>query len=200
MTYELPKLNYSYDSLEPFIDAKTMEIHHSKHHQTYLNKLNEVIQNHPEVQNKKIDELLKNVKKVSEEIRQAIINFGGGYFNHSFFWQILKKNTKFSGKISRAIEKKFGSYEKFKEEFSKSASALFGSGWVWLVQNSDGELEIVQTKNQDCPLSLEMKPLLTIDIWEHAYYLKYQNKRTDYIEAFFNVINWEKVEEIYSEN
>jgi len=198
MTYELPKLEYPYTSLEPFMDSKTVEIHYSKHHQAYVNKLNETLQDYPDLQEKKVEDLLKNLKEIPEEIRQSIINFGGGHFNHSFFWQILKKDTKFSGKISKAIEKKFGSYEKFKENFTKSALGLFGSGWTWLVLNKNKELEIIQTKNQDSPISQGMKPLITIDVWEHAYYLKYQNKRADYIEAFFNIINWDKINEIYS--
>lgn len=195
MEYQLPSLKYPYESLEPFIDAETMRIHHDKHHQTYTDKFNEAIKNNPKLQNKKVEELLSNLNKIPETVRQAIINHGGGYYNHSFFWEILKKGTKPKGEILKEIDKTFGSFEKFKEEFTKQALTLFGSGWVWLVLNK--KLEIIQTKNQDCPLSMGKTPVLAIDVWEHAYYLKYKNKRADYIEAFFNVVNWDKVNELF---
>lgn len=197
MTHELPKLTYSYDSLEPFIDAKTMEIHHSKHHKTYVDKLNAALEKHPELQKKKVEELLMDLTKVPEDIRTAVKNHGGGHFNHSFFWQILKKGTKCKAEIEKAIIKKFGSFDEFKKQFSDKATTLFGSGWTWLVMNNKKELEIMQTSNQDSPISQNKIPLITIDVWEHAYYLKYQNRRAEYIEAFFSIINWDKVNELY---
>ncbi len=194
MKFELPALEYDYGSLEPFIDEATMKFHHDKHHQTYTDKLNLALEKHPELKVKDAEELLINLREIPEDIRNAVRNNGGGYVNHSFFWKILKKNTEAKGKIKKEIEKKFGSFEKFKEEFSNSAVGLFGSGWTWLVVNN-GSLEIMSTSNQDNPISDGKISILTIDLWEHAYYLKYQNKRLDYVNAFFNLINWEKVEE-----
>lgn len=196
MAFQLAPLPYAYNSLEPFIDEMTMKIHHDKHHQTYTDKLNDALKDHPELQKKKAEDLLKDTNKVPEKIRQAIINHGGGYVNHNFFWSILKKDVKLSGEIEKAIAKKFGSFETFKEQFSSSATTLFGSGWAWLVLNK-GELEIIQTKNQDSPISLGKTPILGIDVWEHAYYLKYQNKRADYVAAFWNVVNWDQVNSNY---
>ena len=195
--HKLEPLPYSYDALEPFIDAKTMEIHHDKHHQTYVDKLNAALEKHKELQGKKVNELLENLNKIPEEIRNAVRNNGGGHANHSFFWPLLKKNIKFDGEIAEAIKKRFGSFEKFKEEFSNAAMNRFGSGWVWLVLNN-GKLEIVSTVNQDSPLSEGKIPLLTLDVWEHAYYLKYQNRRGEYVNAFFNIINWKRVNENFS--
>jgi len=196
MKFELPKLEYTYNSLEPFIDETTMKVHHDKHHQAYTDKLNAALEKHPELKIRSTEELLKNLKQVPEDIRTAVRNNGGGYVNHDFFWKILKKDVKIKGKIKQEIEKKFGSFDKFKEEFTNASLGLFGSGWVWLVLNN-GKLEIMTTSNQDSPISEGKIPLLTIDVWEHAYYLKYQNRRADYISAFFNVINWEGVEENY---
>jgi len=196
MAFELPPLPYDYDSLEPYIDEETMKIHHDKHHKAYTDKLNVAIEGNKDLQNKSAEEILTNINEVPPEIKQAVINNGGGYVNHSFFWEILEKDKEFSGEIAEAINSKFGGFEGFKEEFKKAATTLFGSGWTWLVLNK-GELEIIQTKNQDSPLSLGKTPLIALDVWEHAYYLKYQNKRPDYIEAFFNVINWEKVNELF---
>lgn len=195
MRFELPKLEYEYDSLEPYIDKQTMMIHHDKHHQAYTDKLNAALEKHPEMKIKSAEELLKNLNKIPEDIRTAVKNQGGGYVNHSFFWTILKKNVKIKGKIKEAIEKKFGSFDKFKEEFTNTSVGLFGSGWTWLVINGNKELEIITTLNQDSPLSVGKIPILVIDLWEHAYYLKYQNRRPEYVENFFNVINWEKVNE-----
>ena len=198
MPFTLPKLSYSYNAHEPYIDEQTMTIHHTKHHQAYVDKLNAAIQG-TEFENFDIHELLKNIKKIPEDKRQAVINHGGGHANHSLFWQILKKGTeKPSGKLAKEINEKFGSFEKFKEEFSNAATTLFGSGWAWLVLN-EGKLEIVKTPNQNSPLMEGKIPILGLDVWEHAYYLKYQNKRADYVQAFWNVINWEKVEEFYEE-
>lgn len=197
MKQQLPKLPYEYDSLEPYIDEQTMHLHHDKHHQTYVDKLNETLEKYPELQKKSTEELLKNLSTIPAEIRQKVINFGGGHANHEFFWKILKKDIPIKGKIKTAIDKKFGSFDNFKKEFSSQALSLFGSGWVWLAINK-GELEIIQTKNQDSPISEGKTPLLVIDLWEHAYYLKYQNKRADWIENFFKIINWEVVEKSYT--
>ncbi|MDO8508678.1 MAG: superoxide dismutase [Nanoarchaeota archaeon] len=198
MKYELPKLGYKYDALEPFIDSKTMEIHYTKHHQAYVDKLNDAIHK-PEGEkfhNMPVDELLKKINSIPESIRTAVKNHGGGHFNHTLFWQLLKKDVKFGGEIAKAIEKTFGSFEEFKKKFSEVSMARFGSGWTWLVVNS-GKLEIYSTANQDSPLMEGKHPILGLDVWEHAYYLKYQNRRADYVEAFFNVINWDKVNELY---
>ncbi len=197
MKYTLPKLSYSYDALEPFIDAKTMEIHYTKHHQAYIDKLNDALSKHPEVADKPIEELLKDINSVPEDIRTAVKNHGGGHINHSLFWELLAKNVEAKGKVIDAINKEFGSFDKFKEQFSNAAVGRFGSGWAWLVLNKS-KLEIYSSANQDSPLMEGKIPLLGLDVWEHAYYLKYQNKRADYIGAFWNIVNWEKVDEIYS--
>ncbi len=196
MKHELPKLTYEYNALEPFIDAKTMEIHHTKHHQAYVDKLNIAIQEHPELSNKSVEELLKMLASVPADIKNAIRNHGGGHYNHSLFWASLKKGIKPEGKILEAINKKFESFQVFKDQFSGSAMTVFGSGWTWLVLNK-GELEIVNTANQDCPISQSKIPLLGLDVWEHAYYLHYQNRRADYINAWWNVVNWHFVEDNY---
>ena len=193
MKVELAPLPYDYDSLEPFIDEETMRIHHDKHHKTYADKLNLALEKHPEFGVRNAEELLINLNKVPEDIRTAVRNHGGGYVNHNFFWSILGRDVEMPEALGKAIEKRFESFDKFKEQFTNSAVGLFGSGWAWLVLN-DGELEIITTQNQDSPLSYGKVPLLAIDVWEHAYYLKYQNKRADYVEAFFSVINWEEVE------
>lgn len=199
MKYTLPSLPYKYSALEPVIDAKTMEVHHTKHHQTYVDKLNEALAKHPKIAEKSVEELLANLEDVPEDIRTAVRNHGGGHLNHSLFWQILTPLVQnFSGKISRAIIKEFGSFDAFKEKFSATAISRFGSGWAWLVV-SDGKLQIESTANQDSPLMEGKTPILGLDVWEHAYYLKYQNKRADYVSAFFNIINWKKVDELYSE-
>ncbi len=192
MKHQLPKLLYSYNSLEPHIDERTMEIHYLKHHQAYVDKLNAALEEQGELSEKSVEELLQNLDAVPENIRSAVRNHGGGHFNHSFWWPLLKKDIEPKGEIIKAIDQKFGSFDKFKEGFIKAASTLFGSGWAWLVLNN-GELEISQTANQDSPISQNKKPVLGIDVWEHAYYLKYQNRRVEYIESFFNVIDWEQV-------
>jgi superoxide dismutase, Fe-Mn family len=199
MTFQLPKLKYDYGALEPYVDAKTMEIHHSKHHQTYTDKFNAALEKYPEFYKKKAEEIIVSLNKIPEDIRQAVRNHGGGYVNHCFFWEILApaKGQKVSGNLAKAIDKKFGSFDEFKKKFSEAALNRFGSGWAWLVLNKEKELEIMSTSNQDSPLSEGKIPLLTIDVWEHAYYLKYQNRRADFVEAFWNVVNWKKVEEIY---
>lgn len=198
MTFTLPKLEYTYNSLEPYIDEQTMRIHHTKHHQAYTDKLNAAIEKFPELQKKTAEELMKNLNTIPEIIRTAVKNNGGGYVNHSFFWKILKKNIKPKGEIFMTINKKFTNFDNFRTQFKDASLTLFGSGWVWLVVNpKTKELEIIKTSNQDSPISKGKIPLLTIDLWEHAYYLKYQNKRADYVDAFFNVINWEQVNENY---
>jgi superoxide dismutase, Fe-Mn family len=197
MKYMLPKLSYSYDALEPYIDAKTMEIHHSKHHQAYTDNLNKALEKYPKIAETPIEDLLNDLSKIPEDIRTAVRNNGGGFVNHSFFWEILKKDAPVKGKVIDAINKEFGSFDKFKEQFSSAALTRFGSGWAWLVLNKEGKLEIMSTANQDSPVSEGKTPLLTIDIWEHAYYLKFQNRRAEYISTFFNVINWYKVNELY---
>lgn len=195
MVYELPELEYDYDSLEPYIDSKTMKVHHDGHHAAYVKKLNEAIAGHEELQDKPVEELIKNLNSISEEVRVAVRNNAGGHFNHSLFWKMLKKNTKPSGEVLTAITKTFGSLDGFKEQFKKAALGQFGSGWAWLVWNPGSrKLEIVQTANQDSPLTNKKIPVLGIDVWEHAYYLKYQNKRDEYADNFFNVINWKQIE------
>jgi Fe-Mn family superoxide dismutase len=196
MSHQLPELSYAYNALEPYIDAQTMEIHHTKHHQAYIDKLNAALEGHADLQNKSVEDLLRNLNAVPESIRTAVRNHGGGHFNHSFFWPMLRKETKFSGKIADAINSRFGGFDKFKDQFSNAAATLFGSGWAWLTW-SKNELQIMATPNQDNPISQGKTPILGIDVWEHAYYLKYQNRRPEYISAFFNVINWDKVNEYF---
>jgi superoxide dismutase, Fe-Mn family len=194
--HELPKLPYAYNALEPFIDEETMRFHHDKHHQAYVDKLNAALEKHPVLFEKQISDLLLDLSKVPDDIRTAVKNHGGGHFNHSFFWEILGKDVRINKDLAGAIDKRFGSFDKFKDELSNAAAGLFGSGWAWLVIGKNG-LEIITTPNQDSPISQGLKPLLCIDVWEHAYYLKYQNRRAEYIGAFFNVINWDKVSEHY---
>ncbi|MCF8051360.1 MAG: superoxide dismutase [Desulfobacterales bacterium] len=198
MSHTLPELPYAYDALEPYIDAKTMEIHHTKHHQTYIDKLNATMGPYKDLQGVNAEKLLERLEDIPEDIRTAVRNHGGGHANHSFFWPILKMGVSFTGPAADAVTKRFGGFEDFKQAFSQAATLLFGSGWAWLVFDKDkGSLEIVTTANQDSPVSTGKTPVLGLDVWEHAYYLKYQNRRPEYVEAFFNVINWEKVNEIY---
>lgn len=196
MSHKLPELPYAYDALEPHIDSQTMNIHHLKHHQTYVDKLNAALEGHGDLQKLKVEELLGQIDRVPESIRTAVRNHGGGHANHSFFWPILKRSVQFKGEVADAIAKSFGSFDKFEQDFTNAAIAVFGSGWAWLVQ-AGGKLEITTTPNQDSPLSQKKSPVLGLDVWEHAYYLKYQNRRPEYIKAFFHVINWEKVNEHY---
>jgi|SRR5690625_4231276 len=197
MKYKLPELGYPYDALEPFIDAKTMEIHHTKHHQAYVNNLNAALEKHPDFK-LGLEEFLTDLNLVPEDIRTAVRNNGGGHFNHKLFWPLLKVNNgqKPEGKLKEAINDAFGSFDKFKEEFSKAAGTRFGSGWAWLIVNHDGKLEVTSTPNQDTPLK-DGRPILGLDVWEHAYYLNYQNRRPDYVSAFFQIVNWTKVEELF---
>lgn len=192
MTHELTSLPYAYDALEPFIDARTMEIHHTKHHQTYIDKLNAALEGHVGLQSRRTEALLQELTMVPENIRTAVRNHGGGHANHSFFWPLLKKGVAFQGPIESAIDTHLGGFDAFKKAFSSAANLHFGSGWAWLVADG-GKLEIMTTANQDSPLSQGKSPILGIDVWEHAYYLNYQNRRPDYVEAFFQVINWEQV-------
>lgn len=195
MSFTLPALPYAYDALEPAFDARTMEIHHTKHHQTYVNNVNAALEGHADLAAKSIEDLVANLKDLPESIQTAVRNNGGGHFNHSFFWESLQapsaEATIPAGLKSR-LEADFGSVEAFKEAFAKAAATRFGSGWAWLVDR-DGHLEVLSTANQDTPLELGLKPLLGLDVWEHAYYLHYQNRRPDYIQAFFSVVNWDKV-------
>ncbi|RMW75591.1 superoxide dismutase [Listeria monocytogenes] len=193
MTYELPKLPYTYDALEPNFDKETMEIHYTKHHNTYVTKLNEAVAGHSELASKSVEELVANLDSVPEDIRGAVRNHGGGHANHTLFWSILSPNGGGAptGNLKAAIESEFGTFDEFKEKFNAAAAARFGSGWAWLVVN-DGKLEIVSTANQDSPLSDGKTPVLGLDVWEHAYYLKFQNRRPEYIDTFWNVINWDE--------
>jgi superoxide dismutase, Fe-Mn family len=188
------KLEYNYGALEPYIDKETMEIHHDKHYQAYHDNFMKTIEG-SKLEGKEVKDILSDLNSIPEEIKTAVVNNGGGFFNHGFFWSILKKDVPFEGEIAEAIKEKFNNFE---EEFGNAAKTQFGSGWAWLVLDK-GELKIIQTSNQESPISKGMTPLLVIDVWEHAYYLKYQNKRPEYIENFFNVINWEKVNEYYME-
>lgn len=193
--YELPKLTYSYDSLEPHIDAQTMEIHYTKHHQGYINKLNTALENHSELQDKPLEDLLWTLDSVPEEIRKAVRNNGGGHLNHSLFWKIMSPDGggEPQGELAEAINKDLGGFNQFKEDFANTATTVFGSGWAWLVKDGSGKLLVKSTSNQDSPVMEGLTPLLGLDVWEHAYYLKYQNKRPDYVGAFWNVVNWEEV-------
>lgn len=196
MAFELPKLPYAYDALEPHIDKETMEIHHTKHHNTYVTKLNDAVKG-TDLESKSIEEIVKNLDAVPENIKTAVRNNGGGHLNHSVFWELLSPEKKeLSGELKEAIESAFGSVDKFKEEFEAAAAGRFGSGWAWLVVNN-GKLEITSTPNQDNPVSEGKTPVFGVDVWEHAYYLKYQNKRPEYLSAIWNVVNWDKVNELY---
>lgn len=197
MKFELPELPYAYDFLEPVIDAKTMEIHHSKHHAAYINNLNAALEKHPELEFNCIGHLNASINEVPEDIRTAVRNNGGGHLNHLLFWKSLTKpdTSEFKGAIKEKIEEDLGGYDKFVELFTVAATTRFGSGWAWLVLNKDGKLEVTSTPNQDSPLMEGKKPLLGLDVWEHAYYLNYQNRRPDYIKEFFRVVNWDFVNE-----
>ena len=199
MAFTLPALPYAYDALEPHIDARTMEIHHTKHHQAYVNNLNAAIEKAPELQGKSLDDLMRSVNSVPEAVRTAVRNNGGGHWNHSVFWELMApgKGGEPTGGLADAIKQAFGDFSKFKEQFTAAATGRFGSGWAWLV-NDGGKLSITSTPNQDNPLMEGKKAILGCDVWEHAYYLKYQNKRPDYIAAWWNVVNWEEVERNYA--
>ena len=194
MTYTLPDLPYEYDALEPYIDEETMHLHHDKHHNTYVTNLNAAIEKYPELGEKTVEELLSDMDAVPTDIKTAVRNNGGGHANHSFFWEIMAPNAggEPTGAIKEAINEAFGDFSSFKEEFKKAAAGRFGSGWAWLVMEN-GKLAITSTANQDSPLMEGKTPILGLDVWEHAYYLKYKNVRPDYIAAFWNVINWDEV-------
>ncbi len=198
MAFELPKLPYAYDALEPYIDARTMEIHHTKHHQAYITNLNGAVDKTPELQGKSLEEMLGNLNAVPEAVRTVVRNHGGGTYNHNLFWKIMgpKAGGTPSGELAKAIDASFNSFDAFKDEFTKSAVGRFGSGWAWLVKKGNG-LAIVSSANQDSPLSDGLTPILGIDVWEHAYYLNYQNRRPDYVAAWWNVVNWDAVADKY---
>ncbi len=194
MAYKLPELPYAYDALEPHIDKETMNIHHTKHHNTYVTNVNAALEGHADLAAKSVEELISNMDAIPEDIRTAVRNNGGGHANHSLFWEILSPNGggEPTGALKDAIDAKFGSFDAFKEEFAKAATTRFGSGWAWLVKDGEG-VAITSTPNQDSPLMEGKTPLLGLDVWEHAYYLNYQNRRPDYIQAFWNVVNWDEV-------
>ena len=194
--FKLPALPYAFDALEPHIDAKTMEIHHDRHHQAYVTNLNKAVMGNADLSKTSVEELVRHLDDVPETVRAAVRNNGGGHYNHSLFWRLMKKDGggQPKGALARAIDAKFGSFDKFKTDFSDAAMKVFGSGWAWLILDGK-ELKMVSSPNQDVPLSHSKHPLLGLDVWEHAYYLKYQNKRVDYVAAFFNVINWDVVAE-----
>lgn len=198
MAYSLPSLPYATDALEPFYDKQTVEIHHGKHHQTYVNKLNEAVEKHPELFEKSVEKLIADLASIPEDIRTAVTNHGGGHANHAFFWKCLGPTggTEAKDEIAEAIHKTFGSITAFQEKFAAQATAVFGSGWTWLVKSKNG-LEIVNTSNQASPYNVGQVPLLVIDVWEHAYYLKYQNRRPDWIQAFWKIVNWDAVNGFY---
>jgi Fe-Mn family superoxide dismutase len=203
VAYELPQLPYAYDALEPHIDEQTMHLHHEKHHNTYVTNLNAALEKHPEADPGSLEELLANIDSVPEDIRTAVRNNGGGHSNHSMFWQIMGPSGQGggepTGELREAIDRDFGSFEDFKEQWAAAAApgALFGSGWAWLIASSDGSLSIETTPNQNSPLMEGKTPVIGLDVWEHAYYLKYQNRRPEYIEAWWNVVNWEEAERRY---
>jgi Fe-Mn family superoxide dismutase len=200
MAFTLPQLPYDFEALEPHIDARTMQIHHGKHHAAYVNNVNAALANHPELQDKSVWELLSDLDSVPADIRMAVRNNGGGHANHSMFWASMGPTTSGapSGNLAEEIVAAFGSFDAFKEQFNKAGMTRFGSGWAWLVMNSEGKLSITSTPNQDNPISEGLVPLLGVDVWEHAYYLKYQNLRADYLNAWWNVVNWDYVEKTYT--
>ena len=200
MAYTLPPLGYPYNALEPHIDARTMEIHHTKHHQAYINNVNNAIKGKADLESKPVEALIANINALPEDIRNVVRNNGGGHANHTFFWTIIgpKAGGQPQGKVAAAIDQAFGSFDAFKEKFAQAATTRFGSGWAWLSIAKDGKLEISSTPNQDSPLMEGKTPILGIDVWEHAYYLHYQNRRPDYIAAFWNVVNWQEVEKRFT--
>ena len=199
MAHTLPDLPYAHDALEPHIDARTMEIHHGKHHQAYVNNLNKALEGQPDLQNKSVEDLLRGIEQVPENIRTAVRNNGGGHANHSLFWKVMKPGGggRPSGALADAIDRSFGSFDQFKEQFAGAATGRFGSGWAWLIAGKDGQLSIESTANQDSPYMNDATPILGLDVWEHAYYLNYQNRRADYAQAFWNVVNWDQVAQNY---
>jgi Fe-Mn family superoxide dismutase len=199
MPHTLPALPYDFGALEPHIDTQTMQIHHGKHHQTYVTNLNNALDKHPDLHNKSLDDLVRDVNSVPEDIRTAVRNNGGGHWNHSLFWKLMAPNAGGAptGDVSNGINAAFGSFDKFKEQFNAAATGRFGSGWVWLIDNG-GKLEVASTPNQDNPLMEGKKAILGVDVWEHAYYLKYQNRRPDYLAAWWNTLNWNAINARYA--
>ena len=197
MAHQLPPLPYAFDALEPHIDAKTMEIHHGKHHATYVSKLNGALEAHAALMEQPLDQLLADLSKVPESIRMVVRNNGGGHYNHSLFWKMMKAGGGGApqGELADAIRSTFGSFDDFKQKMSDAGVNRFGSGWAWLVVNKDKKLELISTANQDTPIPLGAKAVIGVDVWEHAYYLKYQNRRADYLKAWWNVVNWDKASE-----
>jgi superoxide dismutase, Fe-Mn family len=200
MAYTLPPLAYPYNALEPHIDARTMEIHHTKHHQAYINNVNNAIKGKADLESKSVEELIANINAIPEDIRNVVRNNGGGHANHTFFWTIIGPNAggQPNANVAAAIDQVFGTFDAFKEKFAAAAATRFGSGWAWLSVNKEGKLEISSTPNQDSPLMEGKTPILGIDVWEHAYYLHYQNRRPDYVAAFWNVVNWQEVEKRFN--
>jgi superoxide dismutase, Fe-Mn family len=199
MAYELPPLSYPFNALEPHIDAKTMEIHHDKHHQAYITNANNALKDHPDLAAKPVDELIADLSQVPESIRTVVRNNAGGHSNHSFFWKIIGPNAGGApkGKLADAINSTFGSFDAFKEKLQASGAGRFGSGWAWLVVNK-GKLEVTSTPNQDSPIMESQKPVIGVDVWEHSYYLLYQNRRPDYLKAWWNVVNWDQAEKNFT--
>ncbi len=201
MAFELQPLPYAYDALEPYIDATTMQIHHDKHHAAYVNNLNAAIEQHSDLQSKSVEELVAQLNSVPEAVRTAVRNNAGGDFNHTMFWQIMGPNGggEPTGDIANAINTTFGSFDAFKQQFNDAGTKRFGSGWVWLVRSNQGNLQITTTPNQDNPLTEGHRPIFGNDVWEHAYYLKYQNRRPEYLNAWWNVLNWEEINRRYAQ-
>ncbi len=197
--FKLPKLPYEYGALEPYIDAQTMEIHYTRHHQAYIDNLNKALEAHPDLAKKSLEELLTQLKQLPESIQTAVRNNAGGHFNHSLFWQWMKKNGggQPKGPLADEIKNTFGSFDEFQKKFNDAAKTRFGSGWSWLVRDTSGKLAVISTANQDATIMNGLQPLLGLDVWEHAYYLKYQWRRPDYINAWWNVVNWDRVIELY---
>ncbi|MBW4633394.1 MAG: superoxide dismutase [Iphinoe sp. HA4291-MV1] len=198
---QLPQLPYSYEALEPHIDAATMRFHHDKHHATYVKNLNAALDKHPELKNQTVEQLLRNLNSVPEDIRKTVRNNGGGHVNHSMFWRIMKPKGggEPTGAIAGAIKQNFGNFASFKKQFNEAGASRFGSGWVWLVRTKDGKLAVTTTANQDSPLSEGNYPIMGNDVWEHAYYLKYQNRRADYLNAWWNVMNWDEINKRFAQ-
>lgn len=198
---QLPPLPYAYDALEPHIDAKTMQFHHDKHHAAYVNNLNQALNKYPKLKNQSVEALLQNIDQVPADIRTTVRNNGGGHVNHSMFWKIMKPNGggEPTGEIATAIKDNFGSFADFKQQFNQAGAGRFGSGWVWLVRSKNGKLEITTTANQDSPIMQGKYPIFGNDVWEHAYYLKYQNRRPDYLEAWWNVVNWDEINQRFAD-
>jgi len=201
MAYELPPLPYDYNALEPYIDTQTMQLHHDKHHQAYVTNLNNALQGHDQLASMSVDDLIRNISQVPENIRTAVQNSGGGHSNHSMFWTIMKRNGggEPTGDLANAIQQAFGSFDAFKTAFNDAGAKRFGSGWAWLVLDQNGKLQVISTANQDSPLMSGLYPVMGNDVWEHAYYLKYQNRRPEYLNAWWNVVNWDEVARRYAQ-